>query len=173
MRCSRPTRVRGLHHQRGQPQVIVLTPWEGMATPPSNHTLITHQLYRASESPVCSILHIFLGKEESKVESSESNKDGNGVSATVRGFRRIWRINDEKDDGNFFRLYPYLIFGVAHGQDPMNHDDVQRTYESQTPIQLAGTISDTGETFVSDKGGKSWTIINPDAVKGHKGSTCF
>jgi hypothetical protein len=32
------------------------------------------------------------------------------------------------------------------------------------PIQLAGTISDTGETFVSDQGGKSWTIINPDAV---------
>jgi hypothetical protein len=55
----------------------------------------------------------------------------------------------------------------------MNHDDVQRTYESQTPIQLAGTISDTGETFVSDKGGKSWTIINPDAVKGHKGEHVF
>jgi hypothetical protein len=23
--------------------------------------------------------------------------------------------------------------------------------------------------FVSDKDGKSWTIINPDAVKGHEG----
>jgi hypothetical protein len=51
----------------------------------------------------------------------------------------------------------------------MNHDDEQKTYESQRAIQLAGKISDTGKTFVSDQGGKSWTIINPDAVKGHKG----
>jgi hypothetical protein len=63
----------------------------------------------------------------------------------------------------------FLICGMARGQDTMNHDDGQKTYASQTPIQLAGTISDTGQTFVSDKGGKSWTIINPDAVKGHEG----
>jgi hypothetical protein len=62
-----------------------------------------------------------------------------------------------------------LTCGVVSAQDTMNHDDGQKTYESQTPIQLAGTISATGQTFVSDKGGKSWTIINPDAVKGHEG----
>jgi hypothetical protein len=49
------------------------------------------------------------------------------------------------------------------------HDDGQKTYASQQPIQLLGTISNTGETFVSDKGGKNWTIVNPDAVKGHEG----
>ncbi|MGA3105014.1 MAG: hypothetical protein ABSD53_11080 [Terriglobales bacterium] len=63
----------------------------------------------------------------------------------------------------------FLICGMTHGQDTMNHDDGQKTYASQTPIQLAGTISATGETFVSDKGGKSWTIINPEAVQDHKG----
>ena len=30
-------------------------------------------------------------------------------------------------------------------------------------------ISDDGKSFVSDKDGKSWTISNPDAVKGHEG----
>ena len=63
----------------------------------------------------------------------------------------------------------FLICGMTHGQDTMNHDDGQKTYASQTPIQLAGTISATGETFVSDKGGKNWTIANPAAIKGHEG----
>ena len=34
---------------------------------------------------------------------------------------------------------------------------------------ITGKISDDGKTFVSDKDGKSWTISNPDAVKGHEG----
>ena len=51
----------------------------------------------------------------------------------------------------------------------MNHDDGQKTYASSKPIQLAGKISNTGETFVSDRDSKSWTIVNPDAVKGHEG----
>ena len=51
----------------------------------------------------------------------------------------------------------------------MNHDDGQKTYASSKPIQLAGKISNTGETFVSDQDSKSWTIVNPDAVKGHEG----
>jgi hypothetical protein len=62
-----------------------------------------------------------------------------------------------------------LTCGVAVAQDAMNHDDGQKTYASQKPIQLLGTISNTGETFVSDKGNKSWTIVNRDAVKGHEG----
>jgi hypothetical protein len=62
-----------------------------------------------------------------------------------------------------------LTCGVAPAQDTMNHDDGQKTYASQKPIQLMGTISNTGETFVSDKGNKSWTIVNRDGVKGHEG----
>jgi hypothetical protein len=34
---------------------------------------------------------------------------------------------------------------------------------------ITGKISEDGKNFVSDKDGKSWTINNPDAVKGHEG----
>jgi membrane protein implicated in regulation of membrane protease activity len=36
-------------------------------------------------------------------------------------------------------------------------------------VTLSGKISDDGKTFVSAKDNKSWTISNPDAVKGHEG----
>lgn len=62
-----------------------------------------------------------------------------------------------------------LTIGIAPAQDTMNHDDGQKTYASQKPMQISGTISNTGATFVSDKNGKNWTIVNPDAVKGHEG----
>ncbi len=62
-----------------------------------------------------------------------------------------------------------LFCSVDAAQDTMNHDDGQKTYASSKPIQLAGKISNTGQTFVSDKDSKSWTIVNPDAVKGHEG----
>ena len=44
--------------------------------------------------------------------------------------------------------------------------------KSATPAKAAhitGKISDNGKTFVSDSDGKSYTISNPDAVKGHEG----
>ncbi len=34
---------------------------------------------------------------------------------------------------------------------------------------LKGKISGDGKTFTSDKDGKTCTIVNPDAVKGHEG----
>ena len=34
---------------------------------------------------------------------------------------------------------------------------------------IKGTISEDGKSIVSDTDGKSWTIANPDAVKGHEG----
>ena len=34
---------------------------------------------------------------------------------------------------------------------------------------VKGTISQDGKSIVSDTDGKSWTIANPDAVKGHEG----
>ena len=41
--------------------------------------------------------------------------------------------------------------------------------DSSKAIQVKGKISDDGKMFVSDKDSKSWTITNPDAVKGHEG----
>jgi hypothetical protein len=40
---------------------------------------------------------------------------------------------------------------------------------SAKSAHIMGKISDDGKSFVSDKDGKSWTISNPDAVKGHEG----
>jgi hypothetical protein len=40
---------------------------------------------------------------------------------------------------------------------------------STKPAHITGKISDDGKTFVSDSDGKTWTINNPDAVKGHEG----
>jgi hypothetical protein len=68
----------------------------------------------------------------------------------------------------FFVLWLGAV-GVGLAQDTMNHDDGQKTYASQKPIQLAGVISSTAQTFLGDKDGKSWNIVNPDAVKGHEG----
>lgn len=36
-------------------------------------------------------------------------------------------------------------------------------------IKVTGKVGDDGKTFVSDKDSKSWTVTNPDAVKGHEG----
>src|ERR1700722_2918893 len=57
---------------------------------------------------------------------------------------------------------------AALAQDTMNHDDGQSTPTSRQPIPLTGKISDTRHTFITDSDGKTWTIINPDAVKGHE-----
>ena len=35
--------------------------------------------------------------------------------------------------------------------------------------EISGKVSDDGKTFVSDKDNKSWTVSNPDALKGHEG----
>jgi hypothetical protein len=47
--------------------------------------------------------------------------------------------------------------------------DQMKSHTSTKAASVTGKISDDGKTFVSDKDGKSWTISNPDAVKGHEG----
>jgi hypothetical protein len=53
-------------------------------------------------------------------------------------------------------------------QDTMKQDNM-KSDTSMKAASITGKISDDGKTFVSDKDGKSWTISNPDAVKGHEG----
>jgi hypothetical protein len=53
-------------------------------------------------------------------------------------------------------------------QDTMKQDNM-KSDTSAKAASIKGKISDDGKTFVSDKDGKSWTISNPDAVKGHEG----
>jgi hypothetical protein len=61
-----------------------------------------------------------------------------------------------------------LPFGVASAQDNMQNDNMKAD-ASKKAVQVTGKVSDDGKTFVSDKDSKSWTITNPDAVKGHEG----
>jgi hypothetical protein len=61
-----------------------------------------------------------------------------------------------------------LTFGVALTQDTMQND-APKADTSKKAVQVTGKISDDGKTFVSDSDSKSWTISNPDAVKGHEG----
>ncbi len=57
-----------------------------------------------------------------------------------------------------------VMSAVSVAQDTMKSDSSMKA-----PINVTGKISDDGKSFVSDKDGKSWTIKNPDAVKGHEG----
>jgi hypothetical protein len=52
-------------------------------------------------------------------------------------------------------------------QDTMPQDTT-KSDTSTKAANVTGKISDDGKTFVSDKDGKTWTISNPDAVKGHE-----
>jgi hypothetical protein len=61
-----------------------------------------------------------------------------------------------------------LLCGVAVAQDSMKPDNSMQD-SSAKAVKVMGKISDDGKTFVSDKDSKSWTISNPDAVKGHEG----
>ena len=57
---------------------------------------------------------------------------------------------------------------ASWAQDTMKNDSMKAD-APKPAIDVKGKISDDGKTFVSDKDGKSWTIINPEAVKGHEG----
>ena len=36
-------------------------------------------------------------------------------------------------------------------------------------MSISGTVSDDGKSLTADKGQKSWTVQNPEALKGHEG----
>lgn len=48
-------------------------------------------------------------------------------------------------------------------------DQPKQTDTTSKSMNVPGKISQDGETFVSDADGKTWTIANPDAIKGHEG----
>jgi hypothetical protein len=61
-----------------------------------------------------------------------------------------------------------LSFGMAVAQDTMNNDTMKADAPKKA-VKVTGKISDDGKTFVTDSDSKSWTIKNPEAVKGHEG----
>ena len=66
-----------------------------------------------------------------------------------------------------FALSLLTAFSLA-AQDTTQQDNM-KSGPSTKASHITGKISDDGKTFVSDSDGKSYTINNPDAVKGHEG----
>jgi hypothetical protein len=63
------------------------------------------------------------------------------------------------------------LLALAQGTYPSDQTkrDTPKVEKAATAaVSLSGQISADGKTFV-DKDGKSWTVANPDAVKGHEG----
>lgn len=54
---------------------------------------------------------------------------------------------------------------VALAQYEPKQDDAK---QSDKAVNIFGKVSDDGKTFVSEDG-KTWTVSNPDALKGHEG----
>jgi hypothetical protein len=62
-----------------------------------------------------------------------------------------------------------LTSAAALAQDSMKQDSMKSDSSMKATTSVTGKISDDGKSFVSDKDSKTWTISNPDAVKGHEG----
>ncbi len=61
-----------------------------------------------------------------------------------------------------------LTFGIASAQDTMK-SDTMKADTAKKAVNVTGKISEDGKMFVSDSDSKSWSIVNPEAVKGHQG----
>jgi hypothetical protein len=66
-------------------------------------------------------------------------------------------------------LAAVLMSLTAVAQDDMKQAPDQTKSSAMKAVSIEGQISADGTSFVSDKDGKSWTIDNPAAVKGHEG----
>ena len=53
--------------------------------------------------------------------------------------------------------------------DQMKHDNMKTDNMSKKAMTVSGKVSADGKMFVSDKDNKTWTICNPEALKGHEG----
>ncbi len=62
-----------------------------------------------------------------------------------------------------------VMSAAVVAQDSMKTDNTMKSDSMKTTTSVTGKISDDGKSFVGDKDGKTWTISNPDAVKGHEG----
>jgi hypothetical protein len=63
-------------------------------------------------------------------------------------------------------LTPVIALAASVRQD---QDQPKQSDTRTQAMNVPGKISQDGETFVSDADGKTWTIANPEAIKGHEG----
>jgi hypothetical protein len=62
-----------------------------------------------------------------------------------------------------------LMSAVAIAQYDAKQPDNSKSSPAMKAVSITGKISEDGKMFVNDQDSKSWTISNPDAVKGHEG----
>ncbi len=63
-----------------------------------------------------------------------------------------------------------MTCGIAVAQDTMKSDTMKSDSSmSKKTSKVTGKISEDGKSFVGDSDSKTWTISNPEAVKGHEG----
>ena len=70
-----------------------------------------------------------------------------------------------------FVLMVSLTAFAQYGSNQRDQASPEMTKSNKTAakaVNVSGKIGDDGKTFV-DTDGKSWTVTNPDAVKGHEG----
>jgi hypothetical protein len=63
----------------------------------------------------------------------------------------------------------FLLSTLAFAQYGTSQQDTTMGKSDSSTTKVMGKISDDGKTFTSDKDNKTWTIQNPEAVKGHEG----
>jgi pentapeptide MXKDX repeat protein len=53
--------------------------------------------------------------------------------------------------------------------DQMKQDNMKADNMTKKAVSVSGKVSDDGKMFASDKDNKTWTVSNPEALKGHEG----
>ncbi len=66
------------------------------------------------------------------------------------------------------------LAAVAQSGDPMKQDTMKQgnmkaDNMAKKAVSVTGKVSDDRKMFMSDKDNKSWTVSNPEALKGHEG----
>jgi len=67
-----------------------------------------------------------------------------------------------------------MMSTAAMAQDTMKqgdqmHDNMKADNMSKKAVSFSGKVIDDGKMFVSDRDNKSFTVGNPEALKGHEG----
>jgi hypothetical protein len=70
-----------------------------------------------------------------------------------------------------FVLFVSLSAMAQYGgtQDPAKQDTTKADKASTKATSLSAKVSDDGKTLTGDKDGKSYTVSNPEVLKGHEG----
>ncbi len=66
-------------------------------------------------------------------------------------------------------LLSISVAAFAQSGGSMSQDNMKPDNMSKKAMSITGKISDDGKMFTSDKDSKSWTVTNPEALKGHEG----